>query len=200
VNPLPSTLLVVSDRHQARAPLIDTLAAIVAAGARWAWLREKDLDHAERLALARAIARILRPVGGKLSIGGDAELAAEAGADGVHLSHVAEIAPARRLLGRAAMIGVSAHRPDELRAAREAGADYATLSPIFASASKPGYGPALGVAAISDAARHGLPVIALAGITPERAALCREAGAAGVAVMGELMRAQDPRPLVRALL
>ncbi len=200
MNPLPARLIVVTNRLQARAPLIETLRAIVAAGGRWIWLRDKDLPREERAMLALAILDILRPVGGTLSIGGDAALAEETGAGGLHLSRAEEVGAARALLGTAALIGVSAHRPDEVRAARDAGADYATLSPIFASASKPGYGPALGLEAITEAVRHGLPVVALAGITPERAALCRNAGAAGVAVMGELMRDTRPGPLVRALL
>jgi thiamine-phosphate pyrophosphorylase len=83
----------------------------------------------------------------------------------------------------------------------QAGADYVTLSPIFASASKPGYGPALGLAGLAAcvAACAG-PVIALGGVTAATAPLCLAAGARGVAVMGEVMRADDPRLAVERLL
>jgi thiamine-phosphate pyrophosphorylase len=67
-----------------------------------------------------------------------------------------------------------------------------TLSPIFATASKPGYGPELGLAALTHAARHGLALLALGGVTPQRARECVAAGAAGIAVMGEVMRAAGP--------
>ena len=99
------------------------------------------------------------------------------------------------------MIGVSAHSLAEARAAAADGADYVTLSPIFATESKPRYGPALGLetlASVSDSVA--LPVIALAGIGPDNAAACLDAGAAGVAVMGAAMRADDPKQLVSDLL
>ena len=80
------------------------------------------------------------------------------------------------------------------------GADYATLSPIFATPSKPGYGPALGPAALRAARACGLPVIALGGVTAETARPCHEAGAAGIAVMGGLMRSRDPAGDVGTLL
>ena len=84
-----------------------------------------------------------------------------------------------------------------------AGADYVTLSPIFLSDSKPGYGPALGLDVLAAAAEADAapgPVVALAGITPDNAASCLAAGAAGIAVMGEIMRAEDPEKTVRRLL
>ncbi len=82
-----------------------------------------------------------------------------------------------------------------------AGADYVTLSPIFLTGSKPGYGPALGPAALARIARRvGLPVLALGGVGPENARACLSAGAAGVAVMGGVMRAADPGAAVRELL
>ncbi len=83
---------------------------------------------------------------------------------------------------------MSAHSLGDLRAARDAGADYATLSPIFPTSSKPGYGPALGLDALRAATALGLPVLALGGVTAAMALSCRDAGAAGAAVMGEAMR------------
>jgi len=98
------------------------------------------------------------------------------------------VAAARRTLGPAALIGVPAHSLCEVARARDAGADYATLSPIFASPSKPGHGPALGLGAPAEAARMGLPVLALGGVTVDEARGCVEAGATGIAVMGAAMR------------
>ena len=80
-------------------------------------------------------------------------------------------------------------------------ADYVTLSPIFLSDSKPGYGPALGLEALrAVSAVAAGPVIALAGIDATNAAQCLAAGASGVAVMGEVMRSADPKETVRRLL
>jgi thiamine-phosphate pyrophosphorylase len=189
-------LLVVTDRHGAARPLTETVRAAVAGGARFVWLRDRDLDRDARRDLARDLIGLLQPVGGRLVVGGDTDLAAEIGAQGVHLSSSAGIdgiRAARMALGAAALIGFSAHSVAEIAAAGAAGADYATLSPIFPTASKPGYGPALGLASLRAAAAHGVPVFALGGIDGGNARACCEAGAAGVAVMGGVMRGSDPR-------
>jgi thiamine-phosphate pyrophosphorylase len=82
-----------------------------------------------------------------------------------------------------------------------AGADYVTVSPVFLTASKPGYGPALGLDGLAHIVeRVAGPVIALGGVTAANAASCRAAGAHGIAVMGEVMRAADPRAAVDAIL
>lgn len=192
---LPSRLLIVTDRHQATAPLPDIVTEAVRAGASWIWLRDRDLPPDERRALAVALMAITRPAQARLTIGADVELAAAVGADGVHLAADAAlgvIVAARARLGAAAIVGVSAHGDADVAAAQAAGADYATLSPIFATASKPGYGPELGLAALRRAVRHRLPLLALGGITPQRAGDCVAAGAAGIAVMGDVMRAAGP--------
>lgn len=200
MRPLPAPLLVVTDRHQARAPLQQAVAEICAAGGRWVWFRDRDLDPGERRHIAESLSSVVRSCGAVLSIGGDVELAAEVEADGVHLPSASPVSAVRRRLGNRALIGISAHHLGEVRAAKEAGADYVTLSPIFPSPSKPGYGPTLGVEAISDAARYGLAVVALGGITPSRVEACRCFGASGVAVMGDIMRSDDPARLIAALL
>ncbi|WP_430910781.1 thiamine phosphate synthase [Methylobacterium sp. sgz302541] len=200
---LPSPLLVVTDRHAGKADLVDTLRAVLDAGARWIWFRDKDMEPARRLALGEAVAVCVRHAGGRLTVGGDTELAVALGADGVHLpggSGAPAVEAARRLLPEAALVGISAHGPSDIAAAAAAGADYATLSPVFETASKPGYGPALGVEGLRAASALGLPVIALGGITSGTIAPCMAAGAAGVAVMGELMRAADPKATARACL
>ena len=190
MNPLPARLLMVTDRHQAAAPLDAVVVQALAAGVRWIWLRDRDLAAEERRALAtRLLLALAGRFDARLTIGGDVALAAATGADGVHLSAGAPIAEARAQLGAQALIGVSAHSDADVAAACDAGADYVTLRPLYLTARKPGYGPALGPDAIARAARYGIPVLALGGVTPERAADCRRAGAAGVAVMGELMRA-----------
>ena len=100
---------------------------------------------------------------------------------------------ARARLGVTALIGVSAHNLDEAKRAEKAGADYVTLSPVFASDSKPGYGPALGLDGLTAVVHAvALPVLALGGVTAARVPACVKAGATGVAVMGEVMRGEDP--------
>ncbi|WP_342151255.1 thiamine phosphate synthase [Methylorubrum sp. SB2] len=196
-------LLVVTDRHGAPRPLAETVRAVAAGGARLVWLRDRDLDRAARRALALDFLGVLAPLGGRLVTGGDVALAAETGAHGVHLggaAGAADIAQARAALGPKTLIGVSAHSPIEAAAAAEAGADYATLSPIFLTASKPGYGPALGLSALEACRALPIPVFALGGVGAAEAPACLGAGAAGIAVMGGLMRSADPAAETRALL
>lgn len=197
MNRLPSRLLVITDRHQARRPLPEVVAACLEGGAAWVLFRDRDLPDDERLTLGRAVAAEVRRHGATLSVGGSLELVAALAADGVHLQSAAAVAAARGRLRAGALIGLSAHSAGDAVAAATAGADYATLSPIFLTASKPGYGPALGLGALR--ADNRIATVALAGITPANAAACIEAGAAAVAVMGEAMRADDPAAVCRAL-
>ena len=76
-----------------------------------------------------------------------------------------------------------------------------TYSPVFATASKPGYGPALGLDGLAAGCRAvpDLAVLALGGLGPGRVGACVRAGAAGVAVMGAVMGAGDPAAVVRSL-
>jgi thiamine-phosphate pyrophosphorylase len=178
-------LLLLTDRTQTRGrPLVDVVRAAVDGGATTVVLREKDLPLPDRTALADA----LRSIVPTLLLAGDEMIAA----DGVHLAATDPFPdPRPRLVGR------SCHTTAELAAAASEGCDYATISPVFASASKPGYGPALGVEVLRDAP---LPIYALGGVDATNAVQCRAAGAAGVAVMGHVMRADDPAVAVKELL
>jgi thiamine-phosphate pyrophosphorylase len=194
-------LLVITDRSQARADLETIAAAVFEAGGRWLSMREKDLPPVERLALATRLVALGRRHGAIVTVHGDLDAALGAGADGVHLPSGSDPAAARKNLGRAALIGVSAHSRAEAEAAAARGADYVTLSPIFMSASKPGYGPPLGIAGLQAlVSQLRVPVIAVGGIAETTAADCLAAGAAGIAVMGLVMRAADPRAITAALL
>src|SRR5262249_31376827 len=130
----------------------------------------------------------------------DIDEAAAADADGVHLPSAGNVAAARSQLPHG-LIGASAHSADEASALLRAGADYVTVSPIFVTSSKPGYGPALGLDGLArSVAEAPGPVVALGGITDGHAAACLATGARGIAVMGEVMRSEDPRVAVERLL
>jgi len=192
-------LLVISDRIQARRPLAEIASAAFVGGCRWFSLREKDLPAEERRALLAALVALARPYGACVMAHDDIEAVVATGAGGVQLPGGSDPRTARARLPHG-LIGASAHTPAEAATAIAAGADYVTISPVFLTDSKPGYGPALGLDGLAKtvAAAKG-PVLALAGITPASARACVEAGAAGIAVMGEVMRAADPEAAVRAL-
>jgi thiamine-phosphate pyrophosphorylase len=199
MRPLPGPLLVITDRHQARHSIETIAAAVGRGGGRWLLLRDRDLAREERRDLAARLARLAAEHGFALSVSTDIDLAAAVGAAGIHLQSAAAVAAARRRLGSAAIIGVSAHGLAEVAAAAAARADYATLSPIFLTGSKPGYGPALGTGALRAAAAVDIAVLALGGVTAQTAAACLSAGARGIAVMGDIMRAEDPGGIVADL-
>ncbi len=182
-------LLILTDRRQSAVPLVDVVAAVVDAGARALVMREKDLPDDERRALAAQLAPVVHAAGGLLLSAGSQI----PGADGVHQPPTGGPPPAG-----AGVTGRSCHDAAEVCAAETDGVDYVTLSPVHASASKPGYGPTLGVEGLAAmTASTTLPVYALGGIDgPAAVSACRAAGAHGVAVMGAIMRADRPGPLV----
>jgi len=192
-------LLVLTDRVAAAArgrTLAVTVAAAVGAGARVVVFREKDLPDVDRKRLGAEVAAVMPP-DGWLLVASDARLAEELGAAGVHLAAGdpwPEPVPS--------VVGRSCHDHAELQAATAEGADYATVSPVYPTASKPGYGPALGNEVLRDltAPADAPPVYALGGVDATNAAECLTAGAAGVAVMGSVMAAESPAAAVTSLL
>ncbi|MFG2063757.1 thiamine phosphate synthase [Micromonospora sp. NPDC048871] len=193
-----SGVVVLTDRRVTRRPLAEVVAAAVAGGVRWVLLREKDLPRAERFALAADLRPIVAEAGGTLIVAGpDPLLPTEPAAGGVvgaepvvavHLSAGDPGPP----LG-ADLVGRSCHDEAELRRLRTE--DYVTLSPVYPTRTKPGYGPALGPAGLAGLIRLSpVPVLALGGIeTPAQVRACRQAGAVGVAVLGAIMRSPDPQ-------
>ena len=190
----------ISDRSQATRPLVEIADAVFRAGCRWFSLREKDLPAEDRRELLHSLVALGGRFGATVTVHDDIEAAIAAGAAGVHLPAGVDVAAARRKLPTG-LIGVSTHSAEEAADQLAVGADYVTFSPVFLTDSKPGYGPALGLEALAGARRlTSRPVIALAGIGEANAAACLAAGAAGVAVMGEIMRAADPEAATRRLL
>jgi thiamine-phosphate pyrophosphorylase len=184
-------LLLVTDRRQAARPLGEVIALACAAGCRWISLREKDLPAAEQIALARALQPIARQWGTRLTLHGTAEMARAAGVDGVHLSAGGDTAKARAIIG-SGLVGLSVHAVQEAAALASCEVDYAIAGPAYETASKPGYGPALGTAGIAAIARAcPVPVLAIGGIAVTGVLELIRSGASGIAVMGSVMRATE---------
>lgn len=176
-------LLVLTDRSQLRLGrgLRRTLHECAAAGLAAVVVREHDLAPESRHALVADLAGIdgLTVLSSRIP---------DPAAHGTHLA--ADQAAVDGWFGR------SCHSVAEVRRAAAEGAAWAVLSPYADSASKPGR-TLLPRAAFEG---HEVPVFALGGVTPANAAAAREAGAHGVAVMGHVMRADDPAAEVRRLI
>lgn len=180
-------LLLLTDRSQLPAgrSLERTVAECVSAGLAVVVLRELDLPERERAELAAELARHVTVISARTLLPATV---------GVHLAAHQPVVAARH--------GRSCHDESQLRQAVSGGAAWVTLSPVAASPSKPGYGPVLGIDGVARLApaAAGVPVYALGGIDTTNAADFQAAGAHGVAVMGAVMRADDPAAVVERLL
>jgi thiamine-phosphate pyrophosphorylase len=194
-------LLLITDRRQALLPLTDAVEAALVGGCRWVSMREKDLSEADQFVLAGTLRSIARRHGAFLTLHGDAALAKACDADGVHLSAGSDATANRALVGPGKLLGVSLHTVSEARAIDPNVVDYVVAGPAFETASKPGYGPAIGPKGLAEITRAAsVPVLAIGGLNAIRAAELLAALPVGIAVMGGVMRATDPGQEVKALL
>ena len=195
-------LLLITDRKQAIHPLTEVISSALDGGCRWIMLREKDLTTNERIALLSELKEIATPYNASVLVNEDLTAANTSGIQGLHLpQNSLSPAEARAQLGPDAVIGVSAHTLKEANAAAHAGADYITLSPFFISPSKPGYGPALMPSGFNDIATHvTIPVLALGGIDHTNTKEVLAAGADGIAIMGSIMRSENPASDIKCFL
>jgi thiamine-phosphate pyrophosphorylase len=197
VPSLPSGVYAIVDGSATRPPL-DLVGAFVRGGAAVVQLRLKEAGAGELLRLARE-ARKLCAGRALLLVNDRPDVARLAEADGVHLGEEDLPWPAARaILGPRALIGVSTHSDAEIDAAQ--GADYIGFGPIFATASKPGLPLPHGIEGLRRAVRRsGIPLVAIGGITNERAPEVAGAGARCVAAIGQLCFAPDPELATREM-
>ena len=166
--------------------LVDLVAAAARAGIDLIQIRERDLDARRLIALVRRCVEAAEGTSTKVLVNDRADVAVAAGAHGVHLRGDSIAAAAvRSLIGDGALIGRSVHGADEARAVSGAGGvNYLIFGTLYPSASKrPGH-PVATLDELSVACRAGVPVLAIGGITVERAAESARAGAAGIAGIG----------------
>lgn len=197
-------LLLITDRSQALLPLHEIVRQALEAGCRWLLLREKDLDSETLAAFGKPLAKAARDAGAKFLVSADVNAAVALKADGVHLPRRRAFADAvtevRNALGPGALVGVSTHNPAEIREANELAVDYMTLSPIYPSISKAGYGSGLGAETLRQyCALATKPVIGLGGVTPERLTDALACGLTGLAVLGAVMQSVEPANEVAAM-
>ncbi|WP_307740189.1 thiamine phosphate synthase [uncultured Parolsenella sp.] len=194
-------LYAVTDRAWLRGrTLPDCVRQAIAGGTTFVQLREKYPGHDEKLALAREILPICRAAGVPFLIDDDVALAAEVGADGVHVGQEdMACSEARRILGPDAIVGVSAQTVAEACAAEEAGADYLGVGALHPTATKP---DAVDVA-YDELSRIcsavSIPVVGIGGVDAASAHELAGTGVAGGAVVSALFASDDPETAARAL-
>jgi thiamine-phosphate pyrophosphorylase len=169
-------------------------------GARVLQLRVKSDGSGRFLELAVAVVEEARRFDAAVIVNDRPDIARQAGAAGVHVGQE-DLPPAevRGIIGTG-VIGVSTHDLEQVDAALASAGDYVAVGPIFGTATKDtGYGPR-GLNLVRRAAHRGKPIVAIGGITLERAVTVIAAGAASVAVIGDLLNGGDPEARTREYL
>jgi thiamine-phosphate pyrophosphorylase len=178
--------------------------AYLAGGARFIQIRSKHAPSGIFLEMCEDLVARARKSGAIVIVNDRADIARLAAADGVHVGQDdLDPASARRILGSGAVIGVSTHSPDQVAAALSLPLDYIAVGPIFGTSTKDtGYrdvGTALvrEAAGIIRSAKASTPIVAIGGITLERAPEVIGAGAGSVAVISDLLSTGNPETRVR---
>jgi thiamine-phosphate pyrophosphorylase len=185
---------------------VEMVARALPAGALCVQLRDKQRALVSLRIFASRLRLVTRAVGASLVVNGDARLARDVGADGVHLGKGAgTVAEARAVCGSAAWIAVSAHSDGAVRRGIADDADAVLVSPVFPS-RPPSIHAAAKEARGLDALRSAhaiaagrIAVYALGGVDAENARACAEAGADGVALIRALLASPEPARVARAI-
>jgi thiamine-phosphate pyrophosphorylase len=163
-------------------------------------LRMKQAPDTEVIGAARRLAEVCHARGVPLILNDRPDLAARAGADGVHVGQDdLSVARARELVGPERLVGLSTHTPEQVDAARVPDLDYIGVGPVHATPTKPGR-PPVGTALVRYASEHApVPFFAIGGIDARNAAAVVAAGAKRIAVVRAITQAADPEGAARAL-
>ena len=180
----------------------------LAGGAPTIQLRLKSASARELLEAAQTLMPIVRSAGALFIVNDRLDVALAAGADGVHLGpddppvkDVRRVADARSGVADTFIVGYSTDTRDEAARAEAEGADYLGVGAVYATANKSDAGDVIGLEGLRRVVKAvSIPVVAIGGITPERAPAVAKTGACGSATIGAVMSAAEPAEAVRELL
>jgi thiamine-phosphate diphosphorylase len=173
---------------------VDVIVAAIEGGVNIVQLRERSMPRDELIGVTRRVVEVTRGRAHVL-VNSDVDAAVSAGADGVHLPEAFAWSPVglRKQLGEDMIVSVAAHGVDAALQADARGADLVVLGGVFASNTHPA-GTPLGLDGLHGVSeRLRIPVVGIGGITSANAGYVILAGAAGVAVIGAILDADDPR-------
>lgn len=181
---------------------VDLARRFLDGGARLLQLRAKGAPSGQFLAWADAVCAAAAPYAAAVIINDRADIALMAGAAGVHAGQD-DMPPGavRRVAPRPFLIGRSTHTPAQAARAALEPVDYLAVGPIYGTGTKDtGYAP-VGLGMVQEARNASrLPVVAIGGITLERAPAVLAAGASSVAVISDLLSTGDPAGRITAYL
>jgi thiamine-phosphate pyrophosphorylase len=175
---------------------------LMEAGARLFQYRNKTAPAREVLQASQALGVTARQEGSSFVVNDRPDIARLAGANGVHLGQDdLDVAGARAIVGSHAIVGISTHNLEQFKAAADTDADYIAVGPVFETRSKEKPDPVVGLELIREARElTSKPIVAIGGITLERAAEVIAAGADSVAVISDILAAKNPAARVKQYL
>ena len=180
----------------------DCAQELAAAGVRLLQYRDKTASTRDLLAISRELVSSLNSYGASLVVNDRPDIAVLAGAAGLHVGQEdLEPEQARAVVGDEMWIGTSTHNLEQFRRAAATSADYIAVGPIFPTTSKSNPDPVVGLELIRQVRNlTEKPIVAIGGITVERAASVIEAGADCVAVIRDIVCAAKPGERARRFL
>jgi len=187
-------LYVILDAALLTTPESECAKKLVDAGVRLLQYRNKSASSRELFESSQVLSTLLIPKGVTFVVNDRADVASLAGASGVHLGQEdLGVEEARSVMGPGKLAGVSTHNLEQFQQAIATSADYIAVGPVFSTSTKANPDPVVGTEFIRRA--RGLtnkPIVAIGGITLDRAAEVIQAGADSVAVISDILRAPDP--------
>ncbi|HET8967187.1 MAG TPA: thiamine phosphate synthase [Candidatus Acidoferrum sp.] len=181
---------------------VEFVKRLMGAGARLFQYRNKTAPAREILQASQALNVTVRQEGGSFLVNDRPDIARLAGANGVHVGQDdLDVAGARVVVGSDGIVGISTHNLAQFEAAANTDADYIAVGPVFETLSKAKPDPVVGLELIRQA--RGLtrkPIVAIGGITLERAGDVIAAGADSVAVISDILAAKNPPARVKQYL
>lgn len=200
----PPSLYAIVDADVARSAgygVVELAERYLAGGARWLQLRAKRAGSQELLEWVDAIQSHAAAKGGHVIVNDRSDLSLVSGADGVHVGQDdLPVTAVRDVLGPAAIVGLSTHTRAQVDLALQLSVSYVAVGPVFATQTKAAAHDVVGLDLVRYAAQHAgaRPIVAIGGITLQRAPEVVAAGASAVAVIGDLLVGGDPETRTRA--
>jgi thiamine-phosphate pyrophosphorylase len=195
-------LYVIMDAALSGPAAVERAGELASAGVELIQYRDKQATSLQLFETCRELVGALAPFPVRLIVNDRADVAALTAAGGVHVGQDdLPVAAARAIAGAGRWVGVSTHTPEQVAAAEGTSADYVAFGPIFPTSTKAAAGAPVGLEGLRRARRHTRkPLVAIGGITLDRAEDVWRAGADSLAVAGDIAAAADPAARVRLFL
>ena len=187
-------LYVILDAALLNVPETECAQKLVEAGVRLLQYRNKGASARQLFECSKRLSSLLIPQGVMSVVNDRADVALAAEASGVHVGQEdLEAEAARSVIGTGKLLGVSTHTFEQFKQAIATSADYVAVGPVFSTSTKANPDPVVGIELIRRVRPlTDKPIVAIGGITLDRAAEVIRAGADSVAVVSDILLAPDP--------